>query len=420
MDGGDPVRDVTVIGAGTVGVCTALWLQRDGHRVTLVDRCGPGEATSFGNAGLIQTGAVVPIATPGVLRQVPRMLTDPKGPLVIRWQYLPRLAPWLLRFIAAARPDRVEEISIALAALLGEAKDGYRPLIEAAAAEDLVRPLGELYVYRRESSYLAHAPYHALRRRRGINVVDLGPDELRQVEPALGPGFHRGVLLPDSLGTANPYRLTSQLARHFVANGGAIRRETVTDIEVGPDGPRALVTESGRSPVDHLVVAAGAWSKPLARRLGHPVPLETERGYHMMLPDPGVSLRVALLSGDHRFAITPMVDGVRLAGTAELASLDAAPNYARAEMLVPMAQAIVPALNTAGGVRWMGHRPSVPDSLPVIGRSSLHARVFFAFGHGHLGLTLAGITGRLVADALAGRTPRVDLAPFRIERFAGR
>lgn len=418
MDGGRPVGDVTVIGAGTVGVCCALWLQRDGHRVTLIDRGGPGEGTSFGNAGLIQTGAVVPIATPGVLRQVPKMLMDPKGPLVIRWQYLPRIAPWLLRFIAAAHPDRVEAISIALAALLARAKDGYRPLIEAAAADDLVRPLGELYVYRRETSYQAHAPFHALRRRRGINVVDLGPDELRQVEPALGPGFVRGVLLPDSLGTANPYRLTNHLARHFVANGGTVKRETVTDIDVGPQGPRAIVTDAGRHPVERLVVAAGAWSKPFARRLGHPVPLETERGYHMMLPDPGVSLRVALLSGDHRFAITPMVDGVRLAGTAELAGLAAAPNYARAEMLVPMAQAIVPGLNVAGGVRWMGHRPSVPDSLPVIGRSSLHDRVLFAFGHGHLGLTLAGITGRLIAELAAGRAPSVDVAPYRIERFA--
>lgn len=410
-------RHVTIIGAGIVGISCALWLRRDGHKVTVIDRAPPGEGTSFGNAGLIQTGACVPIATPGVLRQVPKMLLDPKGPLVVQWRYLPQISPWLMRFIAAARPDRVEAISIALAALLDRAKDGYAPLIRDAAADDLVRPLGELYVYKRPGSYAAHAPFHALRRRRGVNVVDLPPEELRQVEPALAPDFHRGVLLPDSMATANPFRFTRRLAESFAAAGGIILQETVTDIEMAGGRPARVVTDRGAHAVDRLVLASGAWSKPWARKLGVRVPLDTERGYHMMLPDPGVSLRVAVLSGDHRFAITPMVDGVRLAGTAELAGLVRPPNYARAEMLVPMAQELLPGLNAAGGVRWMGYRPSMPDSLPVIGRAPGAADTFFAFGHGHLGLTLGGVTGRLIADLAAGRDSGVDLTPYRPERF---
>lgn len=410
-------RHFTVIGAGAVGVSCALWLQRDGHRVTVIDRLPPARGCSYGNAGILQTGAVVPIATPGVLRQVPRMLLDPDQPLVIRWQYLPHLMPYLLRFIAAASPRRVEAISHALAAVLGLAVPSYRSLLEAAGGLDLIHQTGELYVYESEASYQAARPGHELRRRRGIAVEDIDPQELRQLEPALAPIFRHAVYLPDSVQTVNPYRVIAHLAEDFVRNGGEIVAETVQDIAVGAAGPEAIITDAGRRPVDGLILAAGAYSRPWAARLGSRVPLDTERGYHLMLPEPGVSMRVPVLSGDYRFVITPMIDGIRLAGTAELARLDAPPNYRRAERLLKLAQRIVPGLDGKNRVPWMGHRPSTPDSLPVIGRSPHFRDVYFAFGHGHLGLTLGAVTGRLVADLAAGRSPAVDLAPYRVDRF---
>jgi D-amino-acid dehydrogenase len=413
----NPRQHFTIIGAGIVGVCVALSLQRDGHLVTLVDRDLPGTGCSFGNGGLIQTGACVPIATPGMLRHVPKMLMDPDGPLIIRWRYLHLLLPYLLRFVAAARPGSVERISIALQAILDHASEAFRTLLVEAQSLDLLSNVGELYVYETPQSYAAAKEWHDLRRRRGVEVADLLPEELRQLEPALAPIFHKGVFLPNSLKTANPFSVTTALARNFVESGGAFIQANVRDIVIGDSGPIAIVTDGERRKVDQLVIATGAYSKRWAAQLGSPLPLDSERGYHLMLPRPGVELRVPLISGDYRFGLVPLVDGIRLAGTAELARLDAPPIYDCAERLLKIAQRMLPGLDGQDRTRWMGHRPSTPDSLPVIGRSPRHASVYFAFGHGHLGLTLGAVTGRLIADLAAGRTPIVDMSPYDIRRF---
>ena len=410
-------KHFTVLGAGTIGVCTAFSLLRDGNRVTMIDRLPPGNGCSFGNGGLIQTGACVPIATPGVLRQVPRMLLDPDGPLIIRWQHLLSLTPYLINFVLAARPARVEEISIALQAILNHAKDAYRMLLAEARASDLVRQSGELYVYERQGAYEGAKPWHDLRRKRGVEVVDLEPEELRQLEPALAPIFCKGVYLPDSQVTLSPYRVTNALAEAFVRNGGEVVQEEVHEIATDENGPTMLVIDSGKRKVDQLVIATGAFSKRWARQLACNMPLDTERGYHLMLPKPGIDLRVPLLSGDYRFGLVPMVDGVRIAGTAELATLNAPPRYARAERLLKIAERMLPGLCGEDRTRWMGHRPSTPDSLPVICRSPRFASVYLAFGHGHLGLTLGAITGRIIADLASGRTPPMPLAPYDIARF---
>ena len=415
--GGNGRRHFTVVGAGTVGVCCAFALLRDGHRVTLIDRDEPGRGCSFGNGGIIQIGASVPVATPGVLRQVPRMLLDPNGPLAIRWSHLPRLVPYLVRFIAAARPERVERISIAIAALLDGAIDAFRDLLDAAGALDAIARTGELYVYQSEAAYQAARGAHDMRRRRGVRVEELSANEVPQLVPAVAPSVRRGVFLPDCMTATDPFHLTTRLVDAFRRDGGVVLRETLQDIEVAFDRRLTLLTDVGRHEIDGLVLATGAWSKRWAAMLGARIPMDSERGYHVMLSDPGVDLRVPVLSGDHRFGITPMVDGIRLAGTAELASLDAPPNYRRAEMMIPLAKALLPDLQVEPRENWMGHRPSTADSLPVIGRAPGFPEAFFAFGHGHLGLTLGPITGRLVADLAAGRSALVDMAPYAAERF---
>ena len=414
--GGDPVT--LLLSAPASSACARRSTSSvTAYRVTVIDRDPPGRGASFGNAGMLQVEACVPIATPGVLRQVPKMLLDPEGPLVIRWRYLPWIAPWLLRFIAAARPSRVEGISIALAALLERALAAYEPLVDGAGARDLLRPTGELFAYRSESAYRAARSDHDLRRRRGVRLDELNRDEIHQLEPALAPDVKYGVYAPDCMAVDDPYVLTSRLVESFERNGGIVLQESVTDIEIGPSGPRQIVTDAGRHDVDRVVVAAGAFSKMWAAKLGVRVPLDTERGYHMMLPNPGVDLRVPVMVGDHRFGIVPMVGSVRLAGTAELGGLAAPPNFRRAEMLVPIAQKFIPGLNGEGGVRWMGYRPSMPDSLPVIARSPRFRNAYLAFGHGHLGLTLGAISGRLIADLAADREPGIDMAPYRADRF---
>ena len=410
-------RHFTVVGAGIVGVCCGYALLRDGHRVTLIDRDEPGRGCSFGNGGIIQIGASVPVATPGVLRQVPRMLLDPNGPLVIRWPCLPRLTPYLLRFIASARPDRVEQISIAIATLLDGAIDAFRDMLGAASALEAITGTGELYVYQSEAAYRGARAAHDMRRRRGVWVEDLTADEVRQLVPALGSSVRHGVFLPDCMTAANPFHLTTRLVDAFRRDGGVVHLETLRDIEIGPARRLTLLTDAGRRGTDGLVLATGAWSRQWAVKLGTRIPMDSERGYHVMLGDPGVELRVPVLSGDHRFGITPMADGIRLAGTAELASLDAPPNYRRAEMMLPLARSLLPDLRVESRDNWMGHRPSTPDSLPVIGRAPDFPEAFFAFGHGHLGLTLGPITGKLIADLAAGRPSPLDMEPYAAERF---
>lgn len=411
-------RHVTIVGAGAVGVSCALRLQADGHRVTIFDPRPPGTATSFGNAGAIANGAVAPVSMPGLWRQVPKMLLDPLGPLRIRPAYLPKLAPWLWRFLRAGMPARVEALAQALAPLVMSAYEAHAEQLDLCRVEDIVHRVGWFKVYETDTAFAATAADRDLMTRHGVRFEILNEDEIRQLEPGLAPIFRHGIFQPDAGFVSSPHRLVSGWADHVVANGGEIRTEKVTRIEIGSEGPSELVTESGRHPLDALVVAAGAWSKSLAAQLGSPVPLDTERGYHLNLPAyDGPGLRRPTVIGDHAFVLAPMEDGIRLTSGVEFAGLDAPPDYTAARRLLPVARRVLPGLGDEVNREWLGFRPSMPDSLPVIGPSPHHGSVYFAFGHGHLGLTLGPITGRLIADLLAGRQTPFDVTPFRPDRF---
>lgn len=408
---------MTVIGAGIVGISCALYLQRDGHSVVVLDPAGAGEGASKSNAGLLSSGSCVPVSTPGIVRRVPGMLLDPLAPLAIRWAYVPRLVPWLIRFIRAGSPARVEAISVALARLLELAPESYTALTAGSVASRYIRPGGVLYTYETDASFAKARAGLELRRRRGIDFDILRGAELRRLEPALAPSITHGVFYPKTMFCTDPGGLVRALAQEFTGRGGQFIRDEVIDIEMGPKGPRSLRIRNGRQDVDVLVIATGAWSRRLAARVGGRIPLDTERGYVVDLPRPGVASRIPLLSGDYSFAITPMEAGLRLSGTVELAGLHAPPNYARAQKLVHAARRVLREVDAEGAVFSIGFRPSMPDSLPVLSRSPRYASVFFAFGHGHLGLTLGPLTGRLIADMVGERQPPVDVAPFRADRF---
>lgn len=416
-EAGTAQKSVIVVGAGIVGICSALYLQREGFLVTLIDRNQPGEGTSYGNAGIIALGSVIPVGTPGILKKVPKMLMDPLAPLSVRWSYLPQIAPWLVRLVQASTPERVEEISRALASITVPALDHYEPLLQAAGAKDLVGRLGSLYVFTSEAELRAAEPDVALRRRRGIELQMLSGPELRQMQPALAPEIPGAMFIPGAAHCVNPLGLSQALANHFLATGGRFVQEPVLGILMGVDGPSHVVTDGKRYPTDAVVIAAGAYSRQFARDLDADVPLDTERGYHVMLPDPGIEVRLPMLFPGRGFAVTPMAEGLRCAGTVELGGLTAPPNYARADIILEQARALLPGLDDRGVERWMGHRPSMPDSLPVISPVPGRRNVFYAFGHGHLGLTLGAVTGRLIADMVAGRAPSIDATPFRADRF---
>jgi D-amino-acid dehydrogenase len=410
-------RQVTVVGAGVIGICVASYLQRMGLAVTVVDAVKPGTSCSFGNAGALSSGSCVPMAMPGVARQVPKWLLDNMAPLAVSWRYLPRALPWLLRFLAAAKPAAVERSADALIALTRPVFENLMPLVKEAGADSLIHRTGQLHVYSTNAAFEGDRLALALRRQRGVAFEVLDAQEIRQAEPALAPIFQKAVLFPEHGHCANPFALVDALAAAFRSNGGEILERRVLDIELGADGPRALVTDAGPMPLETLVVAAGAWSHRLARRLGHKVPLESQRGYHAVLADPSVAPRRNVQWAERKFIATPMEMGLRFAGTVEIAGLNSPPHYHRADALVEQGRAMFPGLVGGAVTRWMGHRPCLPDSVPVIGPSDRVRNTYFAFGHGHLGLTCASTTGRLVAELVTGAKPCIDPAPYRIDRF---
>ncbi len=407
-----------VIGAGMIGVCCALFLQRDGYSVTLIDRQGPGEGASYGNGSMLTCEAVVPIQTPGIVWRVPGMLLDPLGPLSVRWGYLPRLVPWLTRFLRESRWPRVEAASIALARLLDQALLDFDPLLRQAGAEAMVRRTGFLMVYESEAGFRRAAPLIDLQRRRGVEMEILDQETLRAREPKLAPIFARAIHYPEVAQALDVFRLVQVLAESFVSQGGTLKREEVRDFAFASDRKvEAVVTDRGRHPCDALVVAAGAWSRPLVRRLGSDTLLDTERGYSVLMPDPGVVPNTPLYSTERGIVFSPMAIGLRVAGTVELGGLEAPPDWRRAEALLTHARRWLPGLNTEGAEPWIGFRPSMPDSVPVISASPRYDNAFFAFGHGHGGIGLGARTGRLIADLAVGRSPNIDMAPYRVDRF---
>ena len=408
--------NIAVIGAGIVGVCSASYLQRDGHAVTIFDPVPPGGSCSFGNLGSLSPGSCVPLAGPGVLRKVPKWLLDRHGPLHLSAKRLPAALPWLVRFMAAGRPARVREIADALSALHSRVFEAYAPLLKSAGAESLVQRPGQLYVFETEESYQYSLPELELRRAHGEPQEVLGADELRQFEPALALRCARGVFLPDAGHCVDPEGLVKALAEAFVRAGGQIRPERVTGLEHGADG---VTVRAGAEPrrFDRVVVAGGAWSSALLRPLGARVPLESLRGYHAVLRRPGRMPRMAIRFTGAKVMATPMAMGIRIGGTIEIAGLDAPPRFERAKALAALAARLFVETDPDDYTEWMGHRPGTPDSLPVIGPLARHPAVICAFGHGQTGLTAGAITGRLVADHLAGRAPAIDLARYSPARF---
>ena len=407
-------RRVVVVGAGILGVACARFLQRDGHAVTVIDPREPGDGASFGNAGVVANCDVAPLSMPGVLRRVPGMLLDPSGPLVLRWRYLPKIAPWLFAFLKASR--RSDEIAAALAPLLAGASEAYERLLREAAARGLVRHTGWLKVFSSQAAFGEMAEECRLMRRYGVRFETLEADEIRRLEPGLAPIFARGLFFPDCAQVVNPKRLVETLARAFVADGGQILREAATGFDLAP-GRRAVATDRGRHPAEAVVLAAGAWSRPLAAALGARVPLDTERGYHAMFPLAEPGLERPTLWWDEAINLVPMEHGLRLTSGVEFAGLAAPPDYRRIDRLARRARAMLPALAEMPLSRWLGFRPSLPDSLPVLGASARHEGVYFAFGHQHLGITLGPVSGRIIADLVAGRDPGIDLDPYRAERW---
>lgn len=407
---------IVVLGGGIVGLCVAWHLARRGLAPLVLD-AGKPHAASSGNAGAISHGSVAPLAMPGVLRQVPKMLMDPAGALHIPARYWLRAVPWLSRFVLSARRPQVEAAANALASLLYTAPDRHREILLAEGATDLIREQGQMYLYRDDAQMAKDAAALDLRRRHGLRMEVLDRAALASLEPAVAPAYTRAVFLPDHGSCVNPARLTQVVADGVRRMGGEVRGGEARRILLDGRRVRGVATEAADVPADIVVLAAGAWSARLLAPLGIQVPLETQRGYHMMLPEAGVTPGRVLSPADRKVFISPMEEGLRVAGSVEIAGLDAAPTEARARLLLGDLRAVFPDVNTDRATSWMGHRPCLPDSLPCLGPLKTWDGLWCAFGHGHLGLTGSAPTGAVLAQAIAGDNPNFDFAPFSAERF---
>ncbi len=406
-----------VLGAGVVGLATALYLRRAGVATAVLDPLGPAGGASFGNAGMLSPDTATPIALPGMLRKVPGWLADPLGPLAVRPAYFPRALPWLMRWVKAGQLPRVLAISDAMRALHRETMGCWRELLGDVLYHELIRPSGQVHVWENETESPSEAVEQQIRARHGIASQALTQDDLRQMFPGIARDVKRGMLIPGNGYTVSPQRAVHSLAELFRAAGGEIIGERAMKLIPREGGGCMVMTNVANRNAPHVVVAAGAWSAQLLAPLGVRVPLETERGYHAMLFSPSVRPPMPISSKDRAFGITPMEDGVRIAGTVEIAGLDAPPNELRAKVLVEHARRLFPDLRASEVRYWMGFRPSTPDSLPILGGVSGHPGLWLAFGHGHFGMSGGPPSGRLLARLVTGAAPGIDPAPYDARRF---
>ncbi len=411
---------VVVIGAGIVGAATAVELLRDGHRVTIVEPGAPGgeQAASYGNGGWLCPCSVLPVSEPGLWRKVPGYLADPLGPLTIRWSYMPKLLPWLVKFLqAGSSMDRVRKLARGLRPLVEGSPERHLKLATEAGVEHLISRAGLLYTYASRAEFRKEAAFWAIRHENGVRWLELDEAELRQREPQLDRRYKFGVFIEDGGHCRDPGGYVAALVRLAESQGAQRVQAGAKGFVIEQGRLRAVRTATGRIDCDRAVIAAGARSRALALSAGDDVPLETERGYHAMISAPEAGPRHPLMPADGKMVNTPMAAGLRSAGQVELAGLDAAPNWKRAEILRQQARKAYPGLSAKDVKIWMGHRPSLPDSLPNIGPASGSADIFHAYGHGHLGLASGATTGRLVADLIGGLKPVIDPAPYDVRRW---
>jgi len=409
--------DIVIVGAGIVGLASAYKLVEAGRSVLLVDRKGVAEETSRGNAGAFAFSDIMPLATKDVLRKLPRWLGDPLGPLTVRPEYLAQITPWMLRFWRAGWPDRIAAGIKAQAGLMRIARQEMDTLVQSAGLASMVRSDGVIEYYESQAELRAAQAEIDAKTREGIDVRIVRGAEMRDLQPGIDPRFVAATFIPKWQTVSDPFDFALAIGKAAIDRGVTFRKAEVKALRPLGQGVTVEFTDGTTLAAAKVVVASGAWSRALAAPLGDLIPLDTERGYNTTLPPGAFDLKRQLVFPGHGFVVTPLSTGVRIGGAVEFGGLELPPNFKRSEAMLKKAAVFMPGLRTEGGRQWMGFRPSLPDSLPAIGRSRPSPHILYAFGHGHLGLTQSAGTGKLIAELVTGATPSLDLTPFSPQRF---
>ena len=411
-------KTIAVVGAGIVGVSTAISLQREGHDVVLIDKAGPAEGTSYGNAGVLASCSMVPVTGPGLIKKAPKMALDPNQPLFVKWGYLPKMLPWLFKYLSHANADDTKRIADAVVGVVGDSLADHQAISKGTGAEKFIAPCDYLYAYNDRAHFESDAFGWSIRKSHGFTWDELEDGALQAFDPTLSDVLGFGVKMGNHGRILDPGAYVKALAAYVEAQGGKFIKAQVEGI-AEENGQVTGVRAGGETiACDACVIATGVWSGPLAKKLGVNVPLESERGYHVELWEPSFMPKAPVMVASGKFVLTPMEGRLRLAGVVEFGGLEAEPSRAPFELLMKNAQAALPGLSWARKEEWMDHRPAPADSIPVIGEAPGLKGAFMGFGHHHIGLTAGPKTGRLLAQMISGKTPNQDVSVYSPDRFA--
>ena len=410
-------KTVVVIGAGMVGVSTAIWLLRDGHEVVLIDKDGPAAGASYGNGGVIAPSSVIPVNSPGLIKNAPGMLMRRDSPLFLHWPYLPGMLPWLLRYLGRANANDARQVAKALNPLLQQSVEQHYDLARGTGAEKWIEASDYIFVYDSHAVYKKECFAWTVRRELGFSWDEFDADELASYDPAFGGAGKFAIRLRNHARITDPGQYVTDLATYFQSTGGELVITEAQDIETNQGKVRAVITGQGTIPCDAAVIASGVWSKALAQRQGIKVPMETERGYHIDLINPSETPRSAMMLAAGKFIINSMQGRIRCAGIVEFGGLQAPANKTPIDLLKRHVQQYWPNLRYDSVDEWMGHRPAPADSIPFIGKFDHSPDLYGAFGHHHVGMTGGPKTGKIIADLIANRNLEIDMTPYRVSRF---
>ncbi|GAA6195221.1 FAD-binding oxidoreductase [Pseudophaeobacter arcticus] len=408
---------IIIVGAGIVGAASALWLKRAGHEVTLIDKGAPGMGASYGNGCLLASCAMVPVTTPGLIPKGPKYLLDPKFPLFMRWGYTSKLLPWLMKYLSHANDSDTRRIAKSLTHIVGDSVEQHQALTADTPAAKWIKETDYNFAYKDRAAFEQDAYVWELRREAGFIPDIIEGAAVQEHEPILGKNTSLLAVNKNHGFILNPANYVKDLVKLLVEMGGTFIQAEVKDFDLSGGRISAVETDQGRFDCDKAVISAGIWSKPLMQKLGLKVPMEAERGYHILFKSPSITPRYPMMVAAGKFVATPMDQGLRCAGVVEFGGLDETPSKAPLALLRRTVAETFPQMQAVEEEEWLGFRPAPTDSLPLIGEVATSG-VFTAFGHQHIGLTGGAKTGRMVADLISGRPINLDMRPFAPDRFA--
>ena len=410
-------KPVIIVGAGIVGMSTAIWLRRMGKPVLVIDKGAVGMGTSYGNGGVLAACGIVPVTSPGLTLQGPKLLLDRNYPLFLKWSYLPKLTPWLLKFLGHANDKDTRRIANGLAHITADSVEQHNALVKDTTAAHWITPSDYTFAYKNRSAFEADTYSFALRAAAGFTPEIIEGPAVREYEPAFGVNTGLLAVMKNHGYVRAPGAYVQALAEVLKAEGGEVKKANALDFHMKEGRVVAVVTDQGKLPCQNVVLTSGIWSKGLAQKTGLNVPLESERGYHVVFKNPSKRLKNTFMISAGKFVATPMDEGLRCAGIVEFGGLKAEPSKAPLDFIYRKVKESFPDLDYEGTEEWMGHRPTTTDSLPLIGEIA-HSGVFAGFGHHHIGLTAGPKTGRILAEMIAEKRSNTSIAAYDPQRFS--